>query len=73
MVPTLFLSLIVKNVHKTIFFLQNDYFVNLWENLMTMFVRRKGKGETFERLRRLKEGEIFRTRMEKGSFVTQVL
>lgn len=73
MVPTLFLSLIVKNVHKTTFFLQNDYFVNLWENLMTMFVRRKGKGETFERLRQLKEGEIFRTRMEKGSFVTEVL
>lgn len=73
MVPTLFLSLVVKNVHKTIFFLQNDYFVNLWENLMTMFVRRKGKGETFEQLRQLKEGEIFRTRMEKGSFVTEVL
>lgn len=37
-----------------------------------MFIRRKGKGETFERLRQLK-GEIFRTRMEKGSFVTEVL
>lgn len=40
---------------------------------MIMSVRRKGEGETLERLRQLKEGEIFRTRMEKGSFVTEVL
>lgn len=55
------------------FFFKMTYFVNLWEDLMIMFVRRKGEGETLERLRQLKEGEIFRTRMEKGSFVTEVL
>lgn len=55
------------------FFFKMTYFVNLWEDLMIMFVRRKGEGETLERLRQLKEGEIFRTRMEKGSFVMEVL